>query len=245
MQSIPDFTPYQAKIIRHFFDNPLRSSKTWSYPKAAGFLFAVACEPEMIRPEEWIELILGGDGERPLSDDETESIIEALLSLFNWAQAGIGEGKAALPPGCSIHADAMANFDPASDLSQWSQGFMWGNDWAGSEEWVGLAPESMDNEIGALLMTLSFFSSRKIAEAFHAETSKQAGAPSFDEMAGVMSTLVPGAVEDYGLFAFAVRRAVEEAKADGEPEANEPPVSRNAPCPCGSGKKYKACCGKS
>jgi len=23
-----------------------------------------------------------------------------------------------------------------------------------------------------------------------------------------------------------------------------PPVGRNAPCPCGSGKKYKKCCGK-
>ena len=22
------------------------------------------------------------------------------------------------------------------------------------------------------------------------------------------------------------------------------PISRNAPCPCGSGKKYKRCCGK-
>lgn len=30
---------------------------------------------------------------------------------------------------------------------------------------------------------------------------------------------------------------VEKAKAAGEPE-------RNAPCPCGSGKKYKKCCGK-
>jgi preprotein translocase subunit SecA len=25
---------------------------------------------------------------------------------------------------------------------------------------------------------------------------------------------------------------------------NEPKVGRNAPCPCGSGKKYKKCCGK-
>ena len=24
----------------------------------------------------------------------------------------------------------------------------------------------------------------------------------------------------------------------------EPKVGRNDPCPCGSGKKYKACCGK-
>jgi hypothetical protein len=28
------------------------------------------------------------------------------------------------------------------------------------------------------------------------------------------------------------------------PEPQNDPVSRNAPCPCGSGKKYKHCCGK-
>ncbi len=27
------------------------------------------------------------------------------------------------------------------------------------------------------------------------------------------------------------------------PESKQPPVSRKAPCPCGSGKKYKKCCG--
>jgi len=27
--------------------------------------------------------------------------------------------------------------------------------------------------------------------------------------------------------------------------AREPKVGRNAPCPCGSGKKYKHCCGRS
>ena len=30
---------------------------------------------------------------------------------------------------------------------------------------------------------------------------------------------------------------VEQARSESEPE-------RNAPCPCGSGKKYKKCCGK-
>ena len=28
------------------------------------------------------------------------------------------------------------------------------------------------------------------------------------------------------------------------PKVNENKVGRNDPCPCGSGKKYKQCCGK-
>ena len=30
----------------------------------------------------------------------------------------------------------------------------------------------------------------------------------------------------------------------GHPRRDEPRIGRNAPCPCGSGKKYKRCCGK-
>ncbi len=33
-------------------------------------------------------------------------------------------------------------------------------------------------------------------------------------------------------------------KADNRPKANKKSPSRNDPCPCGSGKKYKHCCGK-
>lgn len=33
-------------------------------------------------------------------------------------------------------------------------------------------------------------------------------------------------------------------KSKGRTSKNASPVSRNAPCPCGSGKKYKRCCGR-
>lgn len=35
-----------------------------------------------------------------------------------------------------------------------------------------------------------------------------------------------------------------ERKATIVPVRNYPKISRNKPCPCGSGKKYKKCCGK-
>lgn len=37
---------------------------------------------------------------------------------------------------------------------------------------------------------------------------------------------------------------VAKNKADNKPKANKKSPSRNDPCPCGSGKKYKHCCGK-
>ena len=35
-----------------------------------------------------------------------------------------------------------------------------------------------------------------------------------------------------------------QATAPRPPEKKYPGTGRNAPCPCGSGKKYKKCCGK-
>ena len=35
-----------------------------------------------------------------------------------------------------------------------------------------------------------------------------------------------------------------EAQAKAKPVRTGPKVGRNDPCPCGSGKKYKKCCGR-
>lgn len=34
-----------------------------------------------------------------------------------------------------------------------------------------------------------------------------------------------------------------EREANIQPVRTEPKIQRNEPCPCGSGKKYKKCCG--
>ncbi|MGL6071467.1 UPF0149 family protein [Craterilacuibacter sp.] len=49
-------------------------------------------------------------------------------------------------------------------------------------------------------------------------------------------------VEDAILAVYAYWRAKEQAPATVRREGDK--VGRNDPCPCGSGKKYKACCGK-
>ena len=38
--------------------------------------------------------------------------------------------------------------------------------------------------------------------------------------------------------------AATEAQAKAKPVRTGPKVGRNDPCPCGSGKKYKQCCGR-
>jgi len=55
--------------------------------------------------------------------------------------------------------------------------------------------------------------------------------------------------DEVGQFAMAERQRAAAQAPQGEPVVKQiklerPKVGRNAPCPCGSGKKYKKCCGK-
>jgi preprotein translocase subunit SecA len=56
--------------------------------------------------------------------------------------------------------------------------------------------------------------------------------------------------DEVGQFAMAERQRAAAQAPQGELKVKQikleqPKVGRNDPCPCGSGKKYKKCCGKS
>jgi preprotein translocase subunit SecA len=46
-----------------------------------------------------------------------------------------------------------------------------------------------------------------------------------------------------GIFSLEKRKEIQKAWRDSKVVVNEVKVGRNDPCPCGSGKKYKKCCG--
>ncbi len=122
---------------------------------------------------------------------------------------------------------------------QWSRGFLRGHQWL-EELWNVELPEDVDEEFHATSMALTFFASRQTAENFVAETEEH----SLDTLAAAMVQVFPAAVASFAR----IGRSLHEALAEEyEEEASEPvradKIGRNDPCPCGSGKKYKKCCG--
>lgn len=47
-----------------------------------------------------------------------------------------------------------------------------------------------------------------------------------------------------GIFSDEKRKEIQKSWRSSKTTVNENKVGRNDPCPCGSGKKYKKCCGK-
>jgi uncharacterized protein len=236
-----------SAALRAFLEHPDREKGTLIYDELPGFLFAIANAPEVILPSEWIPEVFGG--EMPVFEDiyESDAINELLIAEYdevNTFSLTIAEGE--LPPGCHLRADPMKNLEDGARITDWAQGFLIGYRWLG-ETWNSYLPLDEPNveqqvaelteELGFAAMVLTFFSSRTLAEAFVSET----GGMDLARMADTMCDAFPSAVHAY----IAVGRSFQQAYADlQEPyRRTAPKVGRNDPCPCGSGKKYKRCCG--
>jgi uncharacterized protein len=205
-----------------------------------GFLFTVASAPDLVRPSEWLPLVFGDGSANFENEGEAQAILGQIMDLYNAVNRGILDPPAGLPEDCGFREDVLANLEDDAPVAQWSRGFSYAHRWL-EEAWEEALPEELSEEFGAILMTLSFFGSRQLAEAFHMETSDAGW--SLESMADGLREVFPEAVSEYARLGRRIASQVaEHGGAPGEPVRSEK-IGRNAPCPCGSGKKYKKCCG--
>lgn len=224
--------------LEAFLEHPSRPEGTLRYHELQGFLFAVLSAPEVVPPSEWVPVIFN-DGEPGYQNlGEATRIVGELMALYNSVNAGIAEERVSLPDDCRFREDVLSNLEEDAPIAQWSRGFMTGYEWL-DETWDEYLSDDLDKEFGTMLLVLSFFSSRSIAEAYRAELKGE----SLEEMATSMRELFPAAMHDHATLGRAISQAVLEAEQRAEPVRAATRTGRNEPCPCGSGRKFKKCCG--
>ena len=225
--------------LRAFLEHPSRPAGTLTYHELQGFLFTVVSAPEMVPPSEWLPIIFAGEDVDYASVEEAEAVIGQIMTLSNTINAAVRDPPTLLPADCQLRDDVLANFEDEAPIAQWSRGFLHGHQWL-EELWEETVPEELDDELGSILMTLSFFSSREIAKAFHSESG---GEQSFEAMATTIHSVLPMAVAQYAHMGRSIAEVLAGLDADAPEPTHDVKVGRNEPCPCGSGKKYKRCCG--
>ena len=191
-----------VKALNSFLSSPARPEGTLTFHELQGFLFTVACSPELIMPSEWLPII-SNEADMNYKDlDEAESVLEQITALYNQINTSVIERSNGMPQGCAFSADLKANFDPEAPISQWSRGFALGDAWL-SELWDEYVPDDlsdMSKELSACTMTLSFFGSKRIAEAYYVEGSgrrDRTERKSFEQFAGTMRDIFPDALAAY------------------------------------------------
>ena len=239
MNTIPSFTETHASLLRTFLSSPQRPKDTLTYPQLAGFLFSMANAPELIPPSEWLPIVFNDQDARYETRSEAEEVTQAMMALYNNCVRGRVKKKVSLPPGCEIRPQPMDNLGDDAPLSQWARGFMAGHTYL-EDIWIDYTPDELDEEFGAILMVLTFFASPALADAFHKEGK---GKTSLEQLADTVVMIFPDALSEYAHLGWSIFQARREA-GDLDPEMSaRPKTSRNDPCPCGSGKKFKKCCG--
>jgi uncharacterized protein len=226
-------------FLSAFLNDPLRPPDTLSYHELQGFLFAVASAPQLIAPSEWMPLVFGDAEPEYASLDEAKRVLGELMSLYNAVNASANADSATLPADCVFRDDVLANLDDDAPIAQWARGFRHGHLWL-EDVWDAYVPDELDEQFAATLLTLSFFGSRKIAEAFRKETAPDR---SLDALATTIRRVFPNAVAEYAHFGRSISRVLAEQDEVTPAPRRREKTGRNAPCPCGSGRKYKKCCG--
>jgi uncharacterized protein len=234
-----------AAALHAFLEHPDRPPGTLNYAQLQGFLFAVAGAPELILPSEWMPEALGGGMPEFENADVAGTIHTALIEEYNAVNHASLKGET--PPGCVLRDDPMANLDEDAPIREWARGFARGYGWL-DETWQGYLPgdgesddprdQELETEFSSSVMILSFFASPEFAEAVVGETLNT----DLSTFASEVQGLFPDALRAYAGIGRAIQTAVEQVERTPY-QRESPKIGRNDPCPCGSGRKYKRCCG--
>ena len=223
--------------LKAFLSDPARPAGTLRYHELQGFFFTVACCPDLVRPPEWLPLVFA-DGEAGYhSLEEANEILGELMGVYNTVVRLARSEPARMPDDCVIRGDALANLADDAPLAQWSRGFLHGHQWL-EESWEPYLSGELEDEFAAVLMTLTFFASPSLAQAYADESHGEVR-----QLAGTMTKLFGDAIGEYAGLGRTIQHVLaENAPIPGGSTAVTDP-GRNEPCPCGSGKKWKKCCG--
>lgn len=229
--------PAVANTLAQFLADPRRPPGTLRYHELQGFLFAVASAPDLVRPSEWMPEVFGGTEAGFADLDEAQAILPELMALYNVVNASVASERAALPEDCRFRRNVLANLDADAPVSLWARGFVHGHQWL-EEDWAQVVPDEFDEDFGMVIMTLSFFARPTLAKAF----VRELGHTELAEAAALFRRVFPDALAEYARLGRSISRILIEHAAANLPRAPVK-VRRNDPCPCGSGRKYKKCCG--
>jgi uncharacterized protein YecA (UPF0149 family) len=196
----------------------LEQSKSVSLPYARGVFTAIACDPTLQDPTDWLPLVLGSE----VTDAAT---LQQIFSLLIRDRHAIAE--------C---LDLSQPYAPHPDehllVLQFCKGFV--RVTQASAAW------KQDTDAIALALPLAVLADYLPLESLR---KLQPDMP-LDEVAWAEQQRhrLPAALGE--IFEhFAPLRAKQQEGEQQQPEAAPPKVGRNDPCPCNSGKKYKKCCG--
>jgi len=212
---------------QRFLVSPAAPRGALSVLELDGFLTGVAVAPNLIMPGDWIEALWGD--EAPAFKDEAAmgAVIGAVIEHYNAVCGAIDASVERLESdmACDYKPPFLTPDAPPDEakVREWVRGFWKGMalDGDGLTELVG------DKQLRNMLAPLLDFVD--VGPDFEPDDSDPV--IDLDERAEAIPAVL------------LLLRLIARGRAFREPTRAPRKPGRNAPCPCGSGRKYKRCCG--
>ena len=192
-----------------------------------GYLAGVIVCPELILPGEWLPLVWSSDGSGSPFADEREArwYVGLVMEHYNAIVRTLGKGQGRYTPFLEVdvrHAEVLWEL--------WIEGFETAMKLR-SDSWMQVA-DSGDEDAAAALAHL-------VTLAEIARNESDLDREVIDSLTDEAPDLIPGCIELLNMW-----RLEHYAASPVSPRASSTAkIGRNDPCPCGSGRKYKKCCG--
>lgn len=182
-----------------------------------GFLTAIAIGPELVMPSEWLPAVWGGGEPMFESHEQAQRVMGAIMGRYNEILQLLRDEPEAYDP---LFWETPTGERVAAD---WVDGFMEGIALR-QNAWRPLLESDPDKELLLPIICLWDEEGNPLAEG------------TAEQLADVRRTAT-------NLIASTVPAIDAYWKMRRRPQARASKPGRNDPCPCGSGRKYKRCCG--
>lgn len=219
-----------------------RAVPFWGFNLEAldGFLSALAVSPSLVPPDEWQPLVWGGKAPTWTDEDEAAQVQTLLMGHWNMCVARVRQDGDDLPDHLAplmwlpedpdLTGEDAVQEDALDVGRDWALGFFAGatlreaewDQWLDGNDWI--------EEVFELLDQLAS------GEALNPEDpTAPATALGYRDRLGIVLGL-PAMLADLNHHRV-------ESLTPRTPIRRDAVPGRNAACPCGSGRKYKKCCG--
>ncbi|MFN3567148.1 MAG: UPF0149 family protein, partial [Burkholderiaceae bacterium] len=206
-----------------------------------GFLTGVLLQPDVVLPSQWLPHVLGthDGGALPIGADQAKRLIDLVMRRYNELAACIAAREPFEPIVFELEdaqtGEPLAGTEAIKALWPWAAGFVNAlNAFPALRERFGEDPDLSAALVGILRhMPIDPEVTREVADSLSelkADADAEVPLASLDEAIADMLDCVLDIAD-----ITRPRRPLERAA---------PKVGRNAPCPCGSGRKFKLCHGR-
>lgn len=195
-----------------------------------GFLHALAIGPATVMPSQWLPKVWGrdDDGLLPPVDDmeEANHLLGLVMRHFNGIVRGFEQHPVEVTPLWTTTGYDTGEFE---DAEMWAYGFT---------EAVKLSPAAWQ-PLFKHPDGQQWYQPIHLLGADDASPEEEALTQT-PEQREALTGQIEASLREMHAFWLPLRRAVAERQTA---QAMSTKVGRNEPCPCGSGKKFKKCCG--